>query len=140
MKLFSLLMLFPVLAFSETCFVADRPVPNKIATQICISSAEEQVRDEITLVLAADTSVPLDFIIADRQVQTEEKYKFVAHSKTTNELEQMCGYELTYKYTIKGSSAFSVIDLDNLEISAKIFETNDNCHSNGKTFTVNYKK
>lgn len=139
MKLFSILMLVPFFAFGETCFVAEKPVPDLVPASFCVSSIEEGMRDELKMITNSN-KLPKDLLISDRQYMSEEKFRFVANAPEMKHMEQWCGYEVNVKLIVNGVSRFSQIETEDLKFSIEVSESLDNCHSRFETTVINYRK
>lgn len=140
MKFLSLLVFVPFFASASTCFVADRAVPAELPTSFCVTSIHEEMRDDLVMKSISKIDLPKDLKIIDKVMTREDRFKFIAKATLVDHLEQMCGYQIRATLFVKGRSSQDMIATDELEISAQVSETNDNCHSDDEVYTVNYKK
>lgn len=139
MKLFALLLAMPVIAFGgTTCYKADAVTPYGVPSVLCLESIIDGTTYNQLDVTSANGSFPAALTITDRSYHNENRFTFKSEAVLVNIWESGCGDGIFAKVNVKGQLAYGEIDATALTVTVDTETTNDTCHSQPWSESINY--
>lgn len=139
----AMLFAVPVISFAQVntqaCYEATSPTYGQAPKELCLVSIAESGEASKLAVVSGDINMPEKLSVTSISRHNEDRYAFKATAEIAENYESSCGDAFKTTLFVEGKSDYGYISRDALTVSVELWSTNDACHSDGLTETIQYK-